>query len=353
MKRDERSLLHQLARFEGVFCSGFFIPDPALVTALSLIFDRVHYLNQLEYAIELSKRVKIQIADSSKLRDIRLEAVDGVEEDPLASLTPAQRETALAYIHLADQFFWHYALLFPNVFHCSLLPNGEVLTATLVKKGTKGKLNTYDVKRNPLTVCTDGLHELDRLISEGKIPIVGEVFPTRQGKAKARYSANQVAATLALKSVAMVMPATKAADSETILEARERLRNHLPPFWSAMLKLSAELTERLGDKATAKQLQLETDHAVATTVRPALIDLVAKLEKERKQWFYRVLSPVAKGLRVLAGKPPTDLAGLISSSLALGADVSLDVANQLRKVAALKQESGLTYLLELHKSLKE
>lgn len=352
MKKDERSLLHQLGRFEGVFCSGFFIPDPALVTALSLIFDRVHYLNQLEYVIELSKRVRIQIPDSKKLDDIRIESTDGRDEDPLASLTPVQRKTAHAYLHLADRFFLNYALLFPNVFHCSLLPNGEVLTATLIKKGTKGKLNTYNVKRNPLTVCTDGVHELDHLVSEGKIPIVGEVFTTAR-KAKVQYSAQQLAATLALKSVAMVLPATKAADCNAILEARERLRDHLPPFWSAMLKLSGDLTDRLGSRATPKQVQGEIDNAVTTLVRPALIDLVGKLEKERKQWFYRILSPMAKGLRILAGKPPTDLAGLISSSLLLGADVSLDVAKQLRKTETLKQESGLTYLLELHKSMKE
>jgi hypothetical protein len=350
MKRDGRSLLHQITRFEGVLCSGFFIPDPALVTALSLIFDRVHYLNQLEYAIELSKRVEIQLADPTKLHEIRIEAQDGRDEDPLASLTCAQRETALAYLYLADEFLWRYALLFPDVFRCSLLPNGEVLTATLIKKGTKGRLNTYNVRKNPLTVCTGGDSDLNRLISEGKIPIVAEILPTT--RSKTRYSASQVASTLALKAVAMVLPATKAADSDTILEARERLRDHLPPFWSAMLKLSAELTQRLGDRATDKQLQLTTDDAVATIVRPALIDLVAKLEKERKLWFYRVLSPVAKGLRLVAGKPPTDLAGLVSSSLLVGADVGLDVANQLRHIEALKQQSGLTYLLELHKAVR-
>jgi len=75
--------------------------------------------------------------------------------------------------------------------------------------------------------------------------------------------------------------------------------------------------------------------------------LVHKLEKERKDRFRNILTTATKGLRVLAGKPPTDLAGLISGSLLAGADTAMNFANQLRKVEALKQESGMSYLVEL------
>jgi hypothetical protein len=53
-------LIQKLAKFEGIFCSGFFIPDQALVMALALLFERVHFLNQLEYVIELSKKYSIE-----------------------------------------------------------------------------------------------------------------------------------------------------------------------------------------------------------------------------------------------------------------------------------------------------
>lgn len=352
MSKRKDKLLHDLARFEGVFCSGFFIPDPAMVTALALLFDRIHFLNQLEYVIDLSKYFGIEVPNFDRVNEIVLEPVDpSMEEDPLVSLTLNQRRTVHTYLYLSDQFFMHYALLFPEVFRCSLLPHGEVLTAKLIKKGKRGQLNTYNVTRNPLTVCTGAEDELNRFVSEGKIPILGGITSPPSSEKRGRFCATQIASALAIKSVAMVLPGTKGAETDTILEARERLRDHLPPFWSAMLKLSAELSERLGDKANVEDLQREVDHAVSITVRPALIDLVDKMEKERKQWFNKILSPVVKGLRVLAGKPPVDLAGLISSSLTLGAEVSLDVAQQLRKVETLKQESGLTYIIELHKTL--
>lgn len=354
MSKRMDKLLHDLARFEGVFCSGFFIPDPSVVTALALLFDRTHFLNGLEYVINLSKYFKIGAPNLDRVSKIALESVDpSMKEDPLASLTLRQKGTVYSYLYLTFQFFAHYAPFFPEVFCSSLLPQGELFNAKLIKKGKRGQLNTYKVSINPLMVCTGKKGELNRFVSEGKIPILGDMISPPCREKKGRFSAAQIASALAIESVVMIFPGTKGAEADTILEARERLRDHLPPFWSAMLKLSAELSDRLGDKANAEDLQREVDHAVSIIVRPALIDLIDKMEKERKQWFNKILSPVVKGLRVLAGKPPVDLAGLISSSLTLGTEVSLNVAQQLRKVEALKQESGLTYIIELRKTLDQ
>jgi len=343
------TLSQKLARFEGVFCSGFFIPDQAVVTALALLFDKIHFLNQLEYTIEVSKFYRIEHPDIDSVSKIVLTPIDHDEEDPLVNLSTDQRMTVNTYLYLSDQFFSRNALLFPDIFHCSLLPNSEVLTAELIEKGKPGQLNRYRVTRNPLTVSVGGNNELNKLLKSGCVPIVGGIVPTKT--ANDSFSATQIAAALAIKSIAMVLPGTKPAESQDILEARYKLRDHLPPFWSSMLKLSVELSGCLNAQADENALQKEVDHAVTTIVRPALIDLVSKLEKERKQWFFRILSPLAKGLRVLVGKPPTDLASFITNSLTIGANVACDVAHQLRKVDALKEESGLTYIIELHKIL--
>lgn len=346
-------LSQKLSKFEGVFCSGFFIPDQAMVTALALLFDKVHFLNQLEYVIELSKTYTMELSELNDfVEKIKLIPKNGQEKkDPLSPLSAQQRRTVLTYLFLGDRFFVRNALLFPEIFKCSLLPKSEVFSAKLIEKGKKGQLNKYEVTRNPLVVCKGAQDELNEFISQGKIPIVGGIASESSGVRSKRFSASEIAAALAIKSVVMVLPGTQAATAEEILETRERLKDHLPPFWSAMLKLSSELSERLDPKSDEKILQSEVDNAVSTTVRPALIDLVHKMEKERKQWFRRVLSPLAKGMRVLVGKPPSDLASLVSASLTVGADITLDVAQQLRKVEALKRDSGLTYVIELYKAL--
>ena len=351
MSNNNLSLSHQLSKFEAVFCSGFLIPDPAITTALSLLFEKVYFLNNLEFVLDFSKRYEFVISSDEKIPEAKLTPMNSSDDDPLSSLTPAKRKTAETYLFLADKFFVHNALLFPNVFYCTLLPKGEVLSAKLIKEKVDGELNEYEVTKNPLIVSMEGLAELDHYITEGKVPILSNVVNHKTKSLEGPISASQAAATLALKSIAMVLPTTQKADGETILEAREKLRNHLPPFWSAMLKLSVELQSRLDTKLDQTKLQRECDNAVSTIVRPALIDLVDKMEKERKLWFHKILSPLSLGLGVLVGKPPVTPFELAATSLKLGADIALDVSTQIQKVENMKRETGLTYLIELHKVL--
>jgi hypothetical protein len=88
-------------------------------------------------------------------------------------------------------------------------------------------------------------------------------------------------------------------------------------------------------------------------VRPAAIDLAAKLEKERKDWFYKILSPVRTGLRLLIGNPPLTQQQLLSSALVLASDTCVSVAENMRAIEALKSEAGLSYLLDLAEILEK
>lgn len=344
------SLSKRISSFEGIFCSGFFIPDQRYVTALALLFDKVHFINQLEYVIEFSKKYSITLNNEDKLPEISLTPqMSGYTDDPLAGLTAKQRDTVNKYLFLSGEFFYKNALLFPNAFSCSLLPDEGPLSVELIKEGKKGELNTYEVKRNTMVVATEAQNEMANFINSGCVPIFmsGTKFTPKQ--TLGAQNAKQIAANIALSSVAMVLPSTKAASCNDIMEAREKLSDHLPHFWSAMLKLSTEINSKLEPDTPAIEIKHQIDDLVTTTVTPALIDLSHKLEMERKNRFKNILTSAAKGLRVLAGKPPTDLAGVISGSLLAGADTALDFANQLRKVESLKQESGMSYLLELDK----
>lgn len=344
------SLAKTITTFEGVFCSGFFIPDQRYVTALALLFDKIHFLNQLEHVIEFSKRYSIKFPGEHKTPEMRLTpASEDEADDPLKNLTEEQKATVFKYLFLSDQFFLDNALLFPSVFKCSLLPDGEVLSVKLVEKGMPGQLNKYQATKNPLMVATDAGDEFSKLLSGGRVPVLlsNFHFPTTPGMGAP--NAQQIAANIALNTVAMVLPGTRAAEAGEIMEAREKLSDHLPSFWSSMLKLSSQVTAKIDKELSAEEIQNEIQNLLSTTVKPALIDLVEKLEKERKTKFRKILTAGTKGLRVLAGKPPTDLAGLISGSLLVGADASIEFANHLRNIEALKQESGMSYLIELDK----
>lgn len=344
--------------FEGVYCSGFFIKNPALVTAMCLLFEKIHILNHLEYVINFSKKFQFVFPQEPPpfIHDVvYLEPVspEDEEENPFHNLTLKERQTANTYLNLASRFIIHYSDLFGEVLHSSLIPSGKVLDVQLVKKGVPGRKNTYCVKMNPLVVSTDSLNELDNLISRGAVPVLDKYRVGTNRLSNETLRPRYLASLLAMKSVELILPQTKAADGKTILEARERLKDYLPPFWSSMLKLSIEFKARLEEGISALDLQRECEDIIDTTVRPALIDINQELLKERKNWFHKIITPVAKGLKVIVGKPPVTTADLISSGLALGANVTLDVADQIRKVNAISQESGLTFLLELEKFMRK
>ena len=87
-----------------------------------------------------------------------------------------------------------------------------------------------------------------------------------------------------MKAVALTLPTMKPANSETILEAREQLRDLLPPFWGAMFKLSTYFKEHLEQGSPLQDIDQECEDYIDATVRPALIELNSKLNKERKEF---------------------------------------------------------------------
>ncbi|HEX8437000.1 hypothetical protein, partial [Archangium sp.] len=275
-------------------------------------------------------------------------------QDPFHDLNDQQRITALTYLDIALKFSRQNIPLYGEVFETSMYPDGEPLHAELIKKGGPGQLNTYRVYPKPLTLIGGDKEQIPTLIQKGYIPLVGSFGPSSRGSNSSKeQTAKQLAALLAMKSVEMIFPATKGVDPKLILEARDRLSDHLPPFWAAMLKLSIELRARIKDCKSPEEVFREADFMVDTLVRPAAIDLKRKIELERKKWFYKILMPIQAGLRLLIGKPILTQQQLLTSALILGADVALASAENMKIIEALKNEAGLTFLLEAGDTLRK
>jgi hypothetical protein len=249
-------------------------------------------------------------------------------------LDGAAKATANRYLNTAVDFGLAYSPLLDGVFETDLF---------------EGKPSVW-VKGAARAVIVQILDKGDRLaerIDQGYVPVVGEFDPGYWRTANVdRPTAQQLASLLAMKSVELVLPRFKGAHPEIILEARDKLSDYLPPFWSAMLKLTIELRSRIKDSAVSTEVLREADELVQTVVRPSLIDLQEKLKRDRRDWFYRILSPIQKGLRLLAGAPPLTPPQLASAALLLASDVASSTAESLRLIDRFKGESGLTFLLE-------
>ena len=350
----EKELSKRLTSFEGAYLSGFFMTNQSMVTAMSLLFEKIYLPNQLELVIELSKKYKIETS-FDKERKMKFERIDGgkrIVENPLEELTPAQQKTAQDYLLIAHQFCMRNHELFPTIFETDLLQNNEVFDVELIEKGKNGALNKYQVKPNPLQVTMEGMHELENRLKRGSVPLIGlGEFDLSTTKID-NIPDSSVAALIAMKSIEMVLPATKGVKPELILEAREKLSNHLPQFWSVMLKFSKEGKEIIKNAKSSEEANLECRNLVDTTIRPVLIDLNEKIIKDRKNWFYKILSPVGNSLKFLVGKPNLTNMDLLKTSMSLATEVGVDYLNHKRKLNELKDEAGLTYLIKLGKNIK-
>lgn len=337
-----------VAEFRAVYCSGAFIPSQTAVTALSLLFEKVHLPNNVEIVKDFATRFKFTSWSSPfEIDGIQISAEDG--EDPFSDLSPAQRDTALKYISESMRFAYRNEALFGEVFESEFFSDNKIMEVELVKEGGPGELNTYNVKLANSGVLRGGDENyFSSLIDKGYVPVIGRYHPETSVTGKAAdVTAKQLATLLAMKSIEMMLPQVRAVRPEEILEAREKLREQLPPFWSAMFKTSVELKKIISNAKDHYEVEKEAVDLVDRTIRPAVIDLVTKLEKERKDWFYKILAPVRSGLRLLVGNPLLTQQQLLTNALVLTSDACVSIAENLRSIDSLKREAGLSYLLDL------
>lgn len=345
-------------KFSGIYCSGSFVSNPSTLTALSLLFEEIYIPNNLELAVEFAKHYRFtnlpdKLQTNAKCMRIAPQDIVGCP-DPISDLTETQQMVIKQYYAIASSFFVHYHDLVGPFIKTDLLKNGEVLDVRLVKEGMPGEKNTYAVYMNPLEVTlsdTGNGEFVNSLFSSGAVPIICDRKNANffNDKTCSDINALSLACILAMKSIKLVIPPTRPADGETILEARYKLRDILPPFWSAVLKLSTELRKKMSEDTTVEQLLFFGQEIVDTTILPALIELKQKISKERKDWFHKIVYPIAAGARLLIGNSQLTPDGIARAGLYSSFDLVDGLYSQKRAVDLIKQESGLTFLLEVNK----
>lgn len=353
--------LSSFEKFSGVYCSGSFIKNPSAVTALSLLFEELYIPNNLELAIEFAKHYRFtglpeSIQHSAMSMSVQSENPNNI--DPLQGLTQTQQEVLKQYYVLTQHFFAHYHDLVGSFIKTDILKDNDIFDVQLIKQGKAGEKNTYKVSLKPLTVSlnedNDGSY-MEDILSRGAVPVVcdktANLHRLKSSTNVMDINAQSLACILAMKSIELIIPPTKPADSDTILEARYKLREFLPPFWSSMLKLSVDLRKRVSSDMPIEQIMFEGKELVDTTVLPALIELKQKMRKEQRDWFHKIIHPVADGIKVLIGNPKLTPEALMRAGLYSSLDIIDGAYSQKRAVDLLKQENGLTYLIELDKIL--
>lgn len=274
--------------FEAVYGPGFLIQNPSMVTALSLIFEKVYLPNQLDSVIEFSKNFRI-IRDRNEggeeRIEMKIEPVGHSDEKPFKELSEEEKDTAYEYLRLAKFFSMDYSPLFmEGVFNTNLYEEGDPLEVDLIEENPGDEKNIYEVRERPMHVTKGGDSKVKRLIDRGAVPVLdktglGNFIPEED---RSTLSSRYLASLLAMKSIEIVLPRTSPADAETILEAREKLSDLLPSFWASMLEMSSKIKERVSEDHDPEDLIFECREIVDTEVRPSLVEIRNKMELERK-----------------------------------------------------------------------
>lgn len=341
-------------QFRAVHTSGLVITKQEEVAALALLFDKTYLPRNLELVVEFSKAFRFE--EFPDLREgglwLQPEGGDAIDvalceigfnkgSDPFRGLSPDERRTAKHYLLASMNFHYWNRCLFGEVFETNAF-EGNPSKVELLERGSSSRNYRYRVTL-PLQMTKGDVDDIPRHLDLWYVPVMTLSPPASVPVTHAP----QLAALLGMKAVEIVLPSTKAAHPEVILEARHRLKDHLPPFWSAMLKLSVDLRTMIKEGESTQRFSNEARFLVDTVVRPALIDLRTKLEKERRDWFFKILSPIQKGARLLIGTPSLTQQQLITNALVLASGVAMSAAENMRTIDALKREAGLTFLLEL------
>lgn len=332
--------------FRAVYCSGLFLPNQSTLSALCLLFEKVYLPNDIDSVVAFSKRYRVDV-NSDEYKSMVLTPDSPSVENPLDKLTDRQRETFFKCLSICSDIACRNSSLFDNVIETNYFPGGKPFDVKIKKVGAPGELNTYTVRKNDIELTSEADSSLSSLINKGYIPVVGGSFAGDVGRSPRVEGAKQLAALLAVKSVEMFFPQAVAAKDEDILEARHKLRDHLPLFWSSMFKLSVDMKKAIDGCDDHREVLRIGEDIVDTTVRPALTELNRKIELERQQWFFRVFGQAYKALKIAASSPNLSPEQVIKGAMMFSADTLVDFVGQKQKIENLKDEGGLTYLLEL------
>jgi hypothetical protein len=150
------------------------------------------------------------------------------------------------------------------------------------------------------------------------------------------------ASALALESIRIAVPAFAAMSDHDLLEAREKLRDHLIPFRCAMLSLAPSVRSGIESGATVSDVQREAKYIVDTKVAPALAELRERLSKERGRFWRRLITRGGAAVpQVILNWTTGNAIAAALSAIETTRDITLDAIDW----SSIRNHGGLGYLL--------
>jgi hypothetical protein len=162
--------------------------------------------------------------------------------------------------------------------------------------------------------------------------------------ASAKNNAKVLSAVLAMECVRLKLPRLQALPPQAIHELRERTREDVQPFRSAMLTLTEKVNNAIGSGATADEVAGAARFVAEQQVEPALEELRKILRDPGRHWTKRLVDFVGPAT-VLTSSTSTLPETIVKVLTAFLPALVAEADAQRKKQAA--RRSRLNFLLKL------
>lgn len=162
------------------------------------------------------------------------------------------------------------------------------------------------------------------------------------------------AAALAMQSLDLALPPFSTLKSHDILEARDKLKDQLIPFRSAMFALAPKVRSGITEGASFDELYKEAKYVAETTVLPRLGELSRRLKLERGTFWRKLIQRVGSELPSIALKwiSGAGAAAAVDAARLAGGAAAQAVDND-KLAHQLLSNGGLGYLINVRTVMQE
>lgn len=163
-----------------------------------------------------------------------------------------------------------------------------------------------------------------------------------------KRAASIQATALAIQSLDLVLPSFATMESHDVLEVREKLKEQLVPFRSAMFALAPKVRSGINSDASMDGLYKEAKYLVETDVLPRLAELKRRLALEQGTFWRKLIQKIGSNLPSLALKwvSGSGIAAAVDAAKLAGGVAAQAVEND--KIAQeLLSNGGLGYLMNV------
>jgi hypothetical protein len=332
-------------KMEGIYYSAVVPRDPAILTLMGLVFDKVYFPNAyLPVDGFDAKELDKEIARLEQLpRDFDTTQLIGILKflkhvPTLQGFCEFQSDSSGMF---GDARFSEEAIL--QIYDSIYGPR---------PKGWMPMISSTHVKGLPgsdeSVVCRGDLHNLANAIYESArtgLPLINDVpgLPVFSDVASPVSDSQALAGLLSVLCMKLLLPETPVLVPTDLMEFRDNSKRELRAFRRSMLAYAGELNEALNRHADEREIEKQARFFVETKIAPHLDELREIMSKRNLGWIgrslFKLVPTVAAGY--LTGGNITAIATLLTGS----ATEFVTAYSSSRGAAKEAKKSGLYYLL--------